>query len=231
MNKETFALTPEVTIVWPAIFEPESFKGGEEKYRAVLLLDQGADLSTLNAAIVAARNIKFPGKDTAFYKALRYPIRDGGEKALTAEGKPDPESFFYGRRFISVKSNFMPQVVDRFNQPITDPKEIYGGCRVVVLLNFYGYDHLGNRGVSCSMRAIMKTADGGPIGGGKIDTGQVFAGLINTVSPAALIQNDPDLTPVPKNNPFTGKAKGKWKPPEAENLDQYRTKGLDDISY
>jgi hypothetical protein len=229
MNKDTFALTPECTIVWPAIFEPESFKGGEEKYRCVLLLDQGADLSAMTAAIVAARDQKFPHKESSFYKALRYPIRDGAEKALDAEGRPDPESFFYGRRYISVKSNYQPQVVDRFNQPITDEREIYGGCRVVVLLAFFGYDTLGNKGVSCSMRAIMKMADGGPIGGGKIDTGQVFAGLINTLSPAALIQNDPDLTPVPKKNPSTGKAKGRWRPPETEDLSQYYSDKLDDI--
>jgi hypothetical protein len=64
----------------------------------------------------------------------------------------------------------------------------------------------------------------------KVDTGTAFAGLIEKpVSPDVLKDN---VTP-PKRNPFgSGKAaKGKWRPPEAEDLSQYRTKGLDDINY
>lgn len=192
MNKDAFAVTPECTIVWPSIFEPESFKGGEEKYRAVLLIDKTSDLSELKAAITAARALKFPGKDSEFLKTLRYPIRDGSEKAVQ-DGKPDPTSFFYNRRYLSVNSNFMPQIVDRLDQPILDPKAIYGGCRVVAAVAFFGYDHLGNRGVSCSMRAIMKISDGDPIGGGKLDTGQVFAAYIDKTTPQDMLKKDPAL--------------------------------------
>jgi hypothetical protein len=230
MNKDTFALTPECVIVWPSLFEPEKFEDGE-KFRAVLLFEQGSDLSALDSAILAARDQKFPGRDPSFYKSLRLPIRNGAEKAIGKDGRPDPESFFYGRRFISAKANFAPQVVDAFNRPITDPKEVYGGCKVIALLAFFGYDKAANKGISCSLRAVMLMGPGNPIGGGKIDTAQVFAGFIKKPSPEALIQNDPDLTPVPKRNPFTGKAKGKWKPPEAENLDEYHTAELDDIPY
>ena len=170
-------------MVWPSILEPESFKGGEKKFRAVLLIDKTSDLSALKAAIIAARSVKFPGKDSEFFKTLRYPIRDGAEKAVDKDGKPDPKSFYYNRLFMTVKSNFQPQIVDKFNRPILDPKAIYGGCRVVMAVAFTGYDHLGNRGVSCSMRAIIKIADGDPIGGGKLDTGMVFAAYIGKTTP------------------------------------------------
>lgn len=193
MKKDTFALSPECTIVWPSIFEPESFKGGAEQYRAVLLIDKTADISALKAAIIAARDEKFPGKDNEFFKTLRYPIRDGAEKAVDKDGKLDPTSFFHGCFYLSVKSNFQPQIVDHFNLPIIDPKVIYGGCRVVVLLQFFGYDHLGNRGVSCFMRAVMKIADGSPIGGGRLDTGQVFADYIAKATPQDMLKNDPAL--------------------------------------
>jgi hypothetical protein len=46
------------------------FQGGEEKYRAVLLFDKTSDLSALKAAIIAARSVKFPGKDREFLKTL-----------------------------------------------------------------------------------------------------------------------------------------------------------------
>jgi len=197
MNKDTFAVTPECTIVYPSIFEPESFKGGEEKYRAVLLFDKSSDLSALKTAIIAARSLKFPGKDSEFFKTLKYPIRDGSVKAVDKDGKPDPTSFYHDRLFMTVKSDFQPQVVDKSNLPILDPKAIYGGCRVVVAVAFFGYGHLGNYGVSCSMRAIMKIADGDPIGGGRLDTGQVFAAYIDKTTPQDMLRNNPALISKP----------------------------------
>jgi hypothetical protein len=98
---------------------------------------------------------------------------------------------------MTVKSDFQPQVVDRSNQPILDPKAIYGGCRVVVAVTFFGYGHLGNHGVSCSMRAIMKIADGDSIGGGRLDTGQVFAAYIDKTTPQDMLRNNPALTSKP----------------------------------
>jgi hypothetical protein len=197
MYKDTFAVTPECIIVYPSIFEPESFKGGEEKYRGQLLIDKTADISALKAAIIAAIRMKFPGKDKEFLKTLRHPIRDGAEKAVDKDGKPDPTSFYYNRLFMTVKSDFQPQIVDKFNQPILDPKAIYGGCRVVVAVSFFGYSHLGNHGVSSSMRAIMKIADGDPIGGGRLDTGQVFAAYIDKTIPQDMLRNNPAFASKP----------------------------------
>ena len=68
---------------------------------------------------------------------------------------------------------------------------------MVVLLQFFGYDHLGNRGVSCFMRAVMKIADGSPIGGGRLDTGQVFAAYIDKTTPQDMLKNDPAFTNKP----------------------------------
>jgi len=189
IKNDAYTLTPECTILWPALFEPESFNGSEEKYRCVLLFKADADFTNIKTAIAAAREKKFPGKDREFYQTLRYPLRKGDEKAVDKNGKPDPESLFFGRVYLSAKSDFQPQIVDRFNQPIDDPKILYGGFRVVALLSFYGYEYLGNRGVSCSLRAVMKIADGDPIGGGKVDTGKVFADYIEVVGPSAMLKN------------------------------------------
>lgn len=190
MNKnDNCTLTPQCTILWPALFEPESFNGSEEKYRCVLLFKKDDDFTTIKKAVTVAMEKKFPGKSREFYQALRYPLRNGAEKAVDEKGNPDPESLFFGRVYLSAKSKFQPQIVDRFNEPITDSKLLYGGCRVVALLSFYGYEYLGNRGVSCSLLAVMKIADGDPIGGGKLDTGKVFADYIEVVSPSAMLKN------------------------------------------
>jgi hypothetical protein len=178
MKQDTLALTPEATIVWPDLFEPISFNGGDEQYRATLLIEKDADLTLLVQAINAAARKKFPGQPEQFYKQLRKPIRKGAEKAVDDNGNPAPESFYHNRYFINVKSKYQPHIVNLHNEPITDPNDIYGGCVVRAYLSFFGYDHAGNTGVSCSLRALVKISDGDPIGGGKVNTGAVFASVI-----------------------------------------------------
>jgi hypothetical protein len=174
MKKDTEAITPQARIVWPALFEPEAFNDSEPYYKALLLFEREADFSEIKAAIAAAARRKFPGQSDDFYKKLRKPIRNGNEKAVKENGEPDPESFYFNRLFINAKSRYQPQVVNKFNQPITDAAEVYGGCVVSACLSFFGYDYLGNKGVSAGLRAVIKIDDGEPIGGGKIDTGSVF---------------------------------------------------------
>jgi hypothetical protein len=174
MQKETEAVTPEATIVYPDVFQPSSFKDGPEMYRCVLLIPETADLSEVKAAIKVARERKFPGQSAEFYKQLRYPIRRGEEKARTEEGYIDEGSFYFGNWFITPKSKFQPEIVDIYGKPITDQKAIYGGCKVRALLTFYGYEYLGNKGVGVTLRAVCKIADGDPIGGSKVDVKTAF---------------------------------------------------------
>ena len=181
MQRKTDALTPDGKIVWPALFEPESYNGSDPYYKAVLLFERDADFTEIKQAIAEAAAKKFPGKDKEFYKKLRKPLREGNEKAVNEHGLQDTESFYYNRLFMNVKSKYQPQIVDKYNQPITDPDVIYGGCIVRAYLSFFGFDHLGNKGISTSLRAIVKVDDGEPIGGGKIDTSTVFAGVIQEV--------------------------------------------------
>jgi hypothetical protein len=74
-----------------------------------------------------------------------------------------------------VKSKYQPQIVNIYDEPITDPDEIYGGCIVRAYLSFYGFEYAGNIGVSSSLLALIKLDDGEPIGSGKVNTGVVFA--------------------------------------------------------
>lgn len=175
---ETMALTPKATIVWPELFEPSSFNDSDEYFRAMLLIDKDQDLSPLKKAIEAAAFKKFPGQPPEFYKELRKPIRDGAEKAVNDDGSPDTESFYHNRYFMNLKSKYQPQIVNKYNEPITNPDDIYGGCIVRAYLSFFGYNHAGNKGVSCSLRGLVKIDDGDPIGGGKLDTTVAFADVI-----------------------------------------------------
>jgi hypothetical protein len=177
-NGNTMALTPECRIVWPNLFEPSSFEDSDEEvYRCMLLFENDADLSVMHTAIKAAAKKKFPGKDKEFYRQLRKPIRDGMEKAVDEHGNSNPDSFYYGRKFMNVKTRFQPQAVDIYNNPL-EPDQMYGGCYVRAYLGFFGYDFRGNKGVSAGLRAVIKLKDGDPIGGGKVDTATVFADVI-----------------------------------------------------
>ena len=104
MKKPTDVTTPDCKIVWPTLFEPESFNGGEPKYSALLLFEKDTDFTLMKAAIRAAAEERFPGQGKEFYKALRRPLRDGKQKAVDKDGSPDPESFYHNRIFMNSKS-------------------------------------------------------------------------------------------------------------------------------
>jgi hypothetical protein len=140
---------------------------------------------------------KFPGRPDDFYKKLRKPIRNGVEKAVKEDGGVDTESFFYNRYFINVKSKYQPQIINIYNEPITEPDEIYGGCIVRAYLSFFGFDHAGNVGVSSSLRALIKVDDGDPIGGGKVNTGEVFADVIQERKAVVTDSWEPESDDIP----------------------------------
>ena len=91
-------------------------------------------------------------------KQLRAPFRDGAEKATVGFGP--------GKTFINVSSKRQPGVVDRFAGPdgkprvITDPDEIYSGCRVRASLLPFAYDTQGNKGVSFLLGNVQKLGEG-----------------------------------------------------------------------
>ena len=88
-------ITPEARLVWPDLFEPVSFKGSDELYRCVLLIDKTSDLGKMKTAIYEAALKKWPTMNNDQYNELRKPIRDGDKKAVDDNGKPDKESFYF----------------------------------------------------------------------------------------------------------------------------------------
>jgi len=172
MSDPTIVLTPECTLIYPSLFEPTSFGNeSEPSYRATFLLKKGADIKPMREACRQAAYKKF-GTGVNL-QSLKYPIRDGNEKAIDKEtGKPDPTNFYYNRMFFAAKSKFQVPVVNIYNEEISE-NEVYGGCIVRAYIQFYGYAYMGN-GVAIGLRAVCKIDDGEPLGGGKVNTGDVF---------------------------------------------------------
>jgi hypothetical protein len=160
MSRST-VITPECTISYPALFEPKPTPSGEARYSAAFIFDKDADLSELEAAAKDAAERRWGSKATAMLKnrQLRWPFRDGAEK----EGRAGYGS---GKTFVNCSSTRPPGVVSRFAGrdgkplPISDPTELYPGCRVRASLVAFAYDVSGNRGVSFVLCNVQKLGEG-----------------------------------------------------------------------
>jgi Protein of unknown function (DUF2815) len=171
-------VTPEATLSYPALFEAKETPSGDSKYSACLIFGQAADLSALVAAATAAATERWGAKAQQMLKQkqLRWPFRDGAEKATTGYGP--------GTTFINVSSNRQPGVVGRYagadGKPIaiTDPAEIYPGCKVRASLVPFAYEVQGNRGVSFMLGNVQKLGDG-PRLDGRLRAEDEFTALEN----------------------------------------------------
>lgn len=152
-------ITPEAILSYPALFEPkEGMNGGEAKYSAVLVFPKGTDLSALRKAAEEAGREKFGTKYDELMKTnkLRNPFRDD------VEGTSFPE----GSIRITARDKSKPGIVSRYAGPdgkpkaITDPSEMYPGCKVRASVRAFAYDMPGSRGVSFGLGNIQKLGEG-----------------------------------------------------------------------
>lgn len=154
--------TPKFRVSFPNVFRPrKNEKNGKEEYSLMALFPKGADLSALTKACQEACEKKW-GKDSSKWpKGLRSPIRDQAEREK--EGVLPPECVA-GAKFINMKSNLKPGVVDQNVQVIMEESEFYAGCYARASLSAYAYDQQGNKGVAFGLRNVQKMGDGEPLG-------------------------------------------------------------------
>jgi len=183
----TLYLTPNCTLVYPNLFEPASFKNEDPVYSATFLISKSSDVSGMKEAVKVAAMQKWGQQILDKMGTLRFPVRDGNEKAVDQNGNEDKENFYYNQHFIRAKSKWQPPIVNIYGASITDPNEIYGGCVVRAQFSFYGYDFMGNKGIGCGLRAVCKVEDGEPIGSGRVNVSEVFQGVL---------QDKPDINEV-----------------------------------
>ena len=158
-------ITPEAMLSYPALFEPKPTPSGDLKYGCALVFQEGADLSALKKAALAALEERWgaKAKEMLQKKQLKWPFRDGAERDAQGYG-PDTT-------FINVSSKQQPGVVDRYAgtdgrpRPITDPSEVYPGCFVRASLRPFTYNTNGSKGVSFGLQNLQKLRDGERIDG------------------------------------------------------------------
>jgi hypothetical protein len=165
MNMAEKVITPEALLSYPALFEPKATPSGELKYGCSLVFQEGADLSALETAALAALEERWgaKAKEMVQKKQLKWPLRDGAER--------DAQGYGPGTTFINVSSNQQPGVVDRYagadGRPrrITDPSEVYPGCVVRASVRAFAYDGAASRGASFALSNLQKLRDGERIDG------------------------------------------------------------------
>lgn len=132
---------------------------GNEEFSVDVLIPKETDMTEFHAAVNAAMMKKFQKVIKPKYDLLK----DGDEKR-NADG--EPIDGYPGHWYLSAKTRKKPRVIDGLKNDIVDPFSFSSGDYANVLVGVYGYDHRGNKGVSCELLTIQKTKDGERLGGG-----------------------------------------------------------------
>ena len=103
------------------------------------------------------------------------PLWDGD--GLRANGEPfGPECKGYWVMTASTKQK--PQVVHISNVRVElAPTDIYSGMYGRATIRFFAYNQAGKRGIGCGLDNVLKTREGEPLGGGRSNAADDFAGL------------------------------------------------------
>lgn len=149
------------------LFEPKGFPGQEPKYSTACLIpkDDEATIKVIKAAINEAANRdkdkKWGGK---IPKDLRSPLRDGDED------RPEDE-IYEGHFFLNANAQAkrQPKLMTRVKGQEATEDDLYSGVYAVVVVNFFGYNTSGNKGIGVGLLAVQKLKDGEALAGGKVD--------------------------------------------------------------
>lgn len=178
-------------ISWPHLFEPNP-KSERKAYDVCLMIpksDKDA-VALIKKAMAAAVPEKYV-KDKKVAPGFRLPLRDGDLERADSPG-------YEGMYFINAKTMYKPKCVKKVAGEFIDAtaEDIYPGCWVYANIHFFPYEESGNRGLSCSLNAVVKYRDDKSFGGSAVDAGTVFADIQipdDTTLPAAAGVDDDDL--------------------------------------
>lgn len=159
-------VTPEGLASFVYAFEPQQPNAQNQlkapKHSCTILFPADADLTHLKTLAATKLNEKFGAKmqDPDFVAKLRNPFRDQGDK--------DFDGYIKGCKYIIATSDAQhpPVIVDGNRNDIKEPRHLYAGAKIRLVVNAYAYDTAGNRGVAFGLKGIQKTGDGTPLSGG-----------------------------------------------------------------
>lgn len=147
--------TGRVRLSYPHLFERDKTTG---KFGAKLLIPKD-DEDTVNIIKEAVKNAKEDGKKRVWGgkepKNLRLIVGDGDK----SDNEEDA-----GMITINAKSSHKIDIYDKDGSPIDDEDDIYAGCWVQAIIEFFPYNNQGT-GVSCTLEGLKKVKDDEKFGG------------------------------------------------------------------
>lgn len=205
-NDAMKVMTNEVRLSYVNLLEPRaSQQGGEAKYSVTLLIPK-TDFATKADIDRAIQTAAADGMTRCWNNArppqLRVPIYDGDGV------RPSGEAFgeeCRGCWVMTGSSKNRPGIVDRFNNDIKDPTQIYSGMYARVVVRFFAYANSGNKGIGCGLQNLMKTRDGDPLGG-HASASSDFAGVAEQPEPTAYMPNNQPYAYQQYTAPYPGAA-------------------------
>ena len=152
-----------VRLSYANVFTARAMQEGQEvKYSTQIIMDKNhPQIDEVKKAIFAVAKEKFPKLVTGskFPARLKSPLRDGDEEF-------DGDENYADKIFFNASNKRRPLVIDRDKSPITDDDNIiYSGCYANAIVEFYGFDTAGNKGVAVSLGGVQFVRDGEALGG------------------------------------------------------------------
>lgn len=166
------------TVSFPRIFPSTAGKkdDGSPSFDIQLLIPK-SDRETARAILTAIKQVgesKWGDK----WKGARTPLRDGDREKdeLTEDGSSKGEKYpeRLGHWFLNARSTKPVGVYDRQRNLITNPDDVYAGCKAKVAVTFYAYSVSGNNGIGVGLNGVQKIADGQPLGSAKPNVESMF---------------------------------------------------------
>lgn len=203
-----YNLTKPVIMMFPALFEPKTFKGkggGEPKFSANFVFDPTSeDLAAMKKVAVAVAKAKHPDIDL---KTLTFPFKNGTKSAdkRKAKGKDDAE-WLRGKAIVVARSKFRPQLGVVEGSQIIDLADnndliakykgkFYNGVEAYATLNFVWWDPIKEEdtgGVTAYLNMVLSTGRGKRIGGGGsiADTFKQYVGTMTAEDPTEELDDE-----------------------------------------
>lgn len=158
-----------VRLSYAHIFEPKANMNGVEQYSASLIIPKkdAAQVQRINDFLQGMLKdndvIARLGGAKAVKAGVTLPLHDADEK------KPD-DGAYANSFYLNAKANVdhAPKVLLYDRTECVDRSEVYSGCWVQAVLEFYPYNKNGNRGIGVSLSAVRKVKDGEPLSGATV---------------------------------------------------------------
>lgn len=226
-NKVTVDLTTGIgTLSFPHVFASNASKNdkGETIYDIQFIIPK-AQREDVRAILIGIKTVG-EAKWGANWKKVRTPLRDGDAEKdeLTEDGSTKGSKYpeRLGCYFMNARSTKPVGVYDRQRTPVTNPDDLYGGCKGKIAVTFYPYSNSGNHGIGVGLNGVQKIADGESFGTTRPSVESMFD-LLDDEEDAGLEDEaavEPEPEPAKKKAAPRKRAAKKAPAPEPVEIDE-----------